>query len=79
MWQYGARDRVALQPDVLYQNCAMPPSSTPDKPVDCVLTKFVRAAMNKVKCPIYSICVRLLHYLSVVVFVAFIEGGSSHA
>uniref|UniRef100_F1KTF6 WD repeat-containing protein 33 n=1 Tax=Ascaris suum TaxID=6253 RepID=F1KTF6_ASCSU len=56
VWQYGARDRVALQPDVLYQNCAMPPSSTPDKPVDCVLTKFVRAAMNKVKCPIYSIC-----------------------
>ncbi|VDM37941.1 unnamed protein product, partial [Toxocara canis] len=56
VWQYGVRDRVALQPDVLYQNCALPPSSTLDKPVDCVLTKFVRAAMNKVKCPIYSIC-----------------------
>ncbi|VDK44839.1 unnamed protein product [Anisakis simplex] len=56
LWQYGVRDRSALQPDVLYQNSALPPLSTIDKPVDCVLTKFVRAAMNKVKCPIYSIC-----------------------
>ncbi|KAF7634762.1 hypothetical protein Mgra_00005796 [Meloidogyne graminicola] len=31
-------------------------ASTPDLPVDCVLTKFVRSAMNKVKCPVYSLC-----------------------
>ncbi|MFH4975692.1 hypothetical protein AB6A40_002401 [Gnathostoma spinigerum] len=56
LWQYGKQDRIALQPDVLYQNFVSPPSSVPDKPVDCVLNKFVRAAMNKVKCPIYSVC-----------------------
>uniref|UniRef100_A0A183ERW1 WD_REPEATS_REGION domain-containing protein n=1 Tax=Gongylonema pulchrum TaxID=637853 RepID=A0A183ERW1_9BILA len=56
LWQYGTRDRVAVQPDVLYQNTAVPPTPIVDKAVDCVLNKFVRAAMNKVKCPIYSIC-----------------------
>lgn len=35
----------------------MPAWCTPDVPVDCILTKFVRAAMNKVKCPVYSLCV----------------------
>ena len=56
LWQSGVRDREALQPDILYQNCALPASATLDKPVDCILTKFVRAAMNKVKCPIHSVC-----------------------
>ncbi|KAI6229081.1 WD-REPEATS-REGION domain-containing protein [Aphelenchoides fujianensis] len=53
---YGRKDRRAVQPDVLYQTYVLPPASTPDTPVDCVLSKFVRAAMNKVKCPIYSLC-----------------------
>ncbi|KAM3719956.1 pre-mRNA 3' end processing protein [Dirofilaria immitis] len=56
LWQHGARDRGAVQPDILYQNSAVPPTTTIDKTIDCVLNKFVRAAMNKVKCPIYSIC-----------------------
>lgn len=50
------RDRRAVQPDILFQNYVLPPRATPDVPVDCMLTKFVRAAMNKVKCPIYCLC-----------------------
>jgi polyadenylation factor subunit 2 len=45
-----------VQPDILYQSYVLPPASTPDTPVDCVLTKFIRSAMNKVKCPVYSLC-----------------------
>ncbi|CAI4232826.1 unnamed protein product [Auanema sp. JU1783] len=56
LWQYGKRQRVIQQPDELYQNTALPAWCTPDVPVDCVLTKFVRAAMNKVKCPVYTLC-----------------------
>lgn len=59
LWQYSPRDRLAIQPDSLYQNSVLPPASTSDTPVDCILTRFVRAAMNKVKCPIYSICVSI--------------------
>ncbi|CAG9530980.1 unnamed protein product [Cercopithifilaria johnstoni] len=56
LWQHDVRSRGAVQPDILYQNSAVPPTATIDKTIDCVLNKFVRAAMNKVKCPIYSIC-----------------------
>uniref|UniRef100_A0A914WSN5 Uncharacterized protein n=1 Tax=Plectus sambesii TaxID=2011161 RepID=A0A914WSN5_9BILA len=47
MWQRTYRDRRAVQVDGLYQNAILPPASTTDTPVDCILTKFVRAAMNK--------------------------------
>ncbi|CAJ0963615.1 unnamed protein product, partial [Mesorhabditis belari] len=53
--QLGRQDRRAAQPDELYQNTPLPPAATPDKPIDCVNTKFVRAAMNKVKCPVYTL------------------------
>uniref|UniRef100_A0A1I7RPV4 WD_REPEATS_REGION domain-containing protein n=1 Tax=Bursaphelenchus xylophilus TaxID=6326 RepID=A0A1I7RPV4_BURXY len=56
LYQYGKRDRKVVQPDIIYQAHILPPCSTLDVPVDCVLTKFVRAAMNKIKCPVYSIC-----------------------
>ncbi|PAV74439.1 hypothetical protein WR25_02429 [Diploscapter pachys] len=55
LWQYGSR-RPAQQPDELYQSTALPAKCTPEVPVDCILAKFVRAAMNKVKCPVYSLC-----------------------
>lgn len=55
LWQYG-KQRVLQQPDILYQPLAVPADSTPDVPVDCILTKFIRTAMNKVKCPVYSVC-----------------------
>ncbi|CDH93484.2 pre-mRNA 3' end processing protein pfs-2 [Caenorhabditis elegans] len=55
LWQYG-KQRILQQPDILYQQYAVPADSTPDVPVDCILTKFIRTAMNKVKCPVYSVC-----------------------
>jgi len=55
LWQYSRRDRLSVQPDILYSNYLLPPAATPDIPVDCVMTKFVRSATNKVKCPVYSI------------------------
>ncbi|EYC06821.1 hypothetical protein Y032_0073g722 [Ancylostoma ceylanicum] len=57
LWQYKRWQRPVQQPDELYQNTALPARCTPETPVDCILTKFVRAAMNKVKCPVYSLCV----------------------
>nr|CAD2161696.1 unnamed protein product [Meloidogyne enterolobii] len=56
LWQHSRFNRTVTQPDILYQNYVLPPASMPDIPVDCVLTKFVRSAMNKVKCPVYSLC-----------------------
>lgn len=55
LWQYG-KQRVLQQPDILYQPSNLPADSFPDVPVDCILTKFTRTAMNKVKCPVYSVC-----------------------
>ncbi|KAK6049408.1 hypothetical protein COOONC_13087 [Cooperia oncophora] len=57
LWLYKRWQRPVQQPDELYQNTALPARCTPEIPVDCILTKFVRAAMNKVKCPVYSLCV----------------------
>jgi hypothetical protein len=65
------RDRRAVQPDILYQNYVLPPRSTTDVPADCMLTKFVRAAMNKIKCPIYCLCVSQLIYST---FIACFSG-----
>ncbi|WKX95761.1 hypothetical protein Q1695_012314 [Nippostrongylus brasiliensis] len=56
LWQYKRWQKPVQQPDELYQNTALPARCTPETPVDCILTKFVRAAMNKVKCPVYSLC-----------------------
>uniref|UniRef100_A0A183BPN4 WD_REPEATS_REGION domain-containing protein n=1 Tax=Globodera pallida TaxID=36090 RepID=A0A183BPN4_GLOPA len=61
LWQSPHRhqsqwERPVIQPDILYQSYVLMPKLTPEMPVDCVLSKFVRAAMNKVKCPIYSLC-----------------------
>ncbi|KAI1718374.1 WD domain, g-beta repeat domain-containing protein [Ditylenchus destructor] len=56
LWQHSKRERIVLQPDILYQRDVLPPLATPDTPVDCVMTKFVRAATNKVKCPVYALC-----------------------
>ncbi|VDO65783.1 unnamed protein product [Heligmosomoides polygyrus] len=56
LWQYKRWQRPVQQPDELYQNTALPARCTLETPVDCILTKFVRAAMNKVKCPVYSLC-----------------------
>ncbi|TKR59859.1 hypothetical protein L596_029471 [Steinernema carpocapsae] len=56
LWQKDRKDRPRIQPDTLYQCKTLPPCATRDNPVDCVMSRFVRAAMNKVKCPVYATC-----------------------
>lgn len=53
MWQRDYRDRRALQPDVMYYPDMMPPPSYPDNPINCVTTRFVKTATNKMRCPIF--------------------------
>lgn len=53
VWQRDYRDRRALQPDVMYYPDMMPPPSYPDNPINCVTTKFVKTATNKMRCPIF--------------------------
>lgn len=53
VWQRDSRDRRALQPDVMYYPDLMPPPSYPDNPINCVTTRFVKTATNKMRCPIF--------------------------
>ncbi|KAF7283484.1 WD repeat domain 33 [Rhynchophorus ferrugineus] len=55
IWQRDYRDRRALQPDVMYYPDLMPPPSYPDNPINCVTTRFVKTATNKIRCPIFCI------------------------
>ncbi|KAL1236877.1 pre-mRNA 3' end processing protein [Trichinella pseudospiralis] len=50
------RDRIFVQPHFVYSAETYPAMCFPDKPIDCVTTRFVRSAMNKVKCPIFDLC-----------------------
>ncbi|XP_056647476.1 pre-mRNA 3' end processing protein WDR33 [Diorhabda sublineata] len=53
VWQRDSRDRRALQPDPMYYPDLMPPPSYPDNPINCVTTRFVKTATNKMRCPIF--------------------------
>ncbi|KAL1490489.1 hypothetical protein ABEB36_013174 [Hypothenemus hampei] len=53
IWQRDYRDRRALQPDSMYYPDLMPPPSYPDNPINCVTTRFVKTATNKMRCPIF--------------------------
>lgn len=53
VWQRDYRDRRALQPDVMYYPDMMPPPSYQDNPINCVTTRFVKTATNKMRCPIF--------------------------
>ncbi|XP_060516912.1 pre-mRNA 3' end processing protein WDR33 isoform X2 [Cylas formicarius] len=53
IWQRDFRDRRALQPDSMYYPDLMPPPSYPDNPINCVTTRFVKTATNKMRCPIF--------------------------
>ncbi|CAH1115607.1 unnamed protein product [Psylliodes chrysocephalus] len=53
VWQRDYRDRRAMQPDPMYYPDLMPPPSYPDNPINCVTTRFVKTATNKMRCPIF--------------------------
>lgn len=37
----------------MYYPDMMPPPSYPDNPINCVTTRFVKTATNKMRCPIF--------------------------
>ncbi len=39
---------------------AMPPQSMSATPINCVTTKFIRTSTNKIKCPIFCVCVSIV-------------------
>lgn len=55
IFQRDYRDRPDPQPDPLYNFQVLPPTHLLDKPVDCLNTRPIRMAMNKVKCPIFAV------------------------
>ncbi|CAF1401173.1 unnamed protein product [Rotaria sordida] len=56
IWQRNLTDGRSLQPDVLYIPHLVPPHALLSDPVNCVMTKFIRPATNKVRCPIFCVC-----------------------
>lgn len=56
IWQRDFRDMRALQPDASYNHLTVPPVMMLHKPVNCITTRCVRTATNKLKCPIFSTC-----------------------
>ncbi|CAF1061326.1 unnamed protein product, partial [Didymodactylos carnosus] len=56
VWQRNSTDIRAIQPDVLYIPHLVPPHSLLTNPVNCVMTKFIRPATNKNRCPIFCVC-----------------------
>lgn len=53
VWQRDYRDRRALQPDVTNYPNLEPPPSYNDNPINAVVTRFVKTATNKMRCPIF--------------------------
>ncbi|CAF3965510.1 unnamed protein product [Adineta steineri] len=50
IWQRNITDARSLQSDVLYIPNLVPPHNLLSNPVNCVMTKFIRTAINKVRC-----------------------------
>ncbi|EDV24170.1 uncharacterized protein TRIADDRAFT_26233 [Trichoplax adhaerens] len=55
VWQSDYRDQPVIQPDPLYFNSLLPPSSMKQNPMNAVTTKFVRTSTNKQRCPIFCV------------------------
>lgn len=54
---YPSDARNFQHPHLLSSYGVLPVKDMIDVPADCVCTRFARAATNKVKCPVYSLCV----------------------
>jgi len=55
IWQRDARDKRALQADVLHYPALLPPVDAPENPTNAVTTKFVKTATNKMRCPVFTL------------------------
>ena len=49
------RDRTSVQPDLCFYPDVVPPQNLLDNPVNCVTTRFVKTATNKMRCPIFCL------------------------
>lgn len=57
VWKRDCRDERSIQADALYTPMMTLPQGLLDNPVNCVMTKFIRAALNKDPRPIFTVCV----------------------
>jgi polyadenylation factor subunit 2 len=57
VWKRDFRDDRSLQADPLYSQLLTLPQDMIDNPVSCVMTKFIRAALNKDPRPVFCVCV----------------------
>jgi polyadenylation factor subunit 2 len=55
IWQRDYRDAPALQADPLYAQQLPPPQGMLDNPISFIMTKFIRAALNKDPRPIFCV------------------------
>ncbi|ESN93260.1 hypothetical protein HELRODRAFT_115778 [Helobdella robusta] len=55
IFQNDHRDRPCIQPDQMYNYLMLPPPAFLDNPINCLCTRSIRMAMNKVKCPIFTV------------------------
>ena len=55
VWQRDARDKRALQADVLHYPSLLPPVDLAENPTNAVTTKFVKTATNKMRCPVFTL------------------------
>jgi len=60
VWKRDFRDDRSLQADPLYSQLLTLPQDMIDNPVSCVMTKFIRAALNKDPRPVFCVCVSKL-------------------
>ena len=56
IWKKDCRDDRSLQSDVLYTQLLTLPQHSLDNPTSCVMTKFIRAALNKDPRPVFCVC-----------------------
>ena len=57
VWKRNGRDVHSLQSDPLYSATLTLPDDMLDTQVSCVMSKFIRAALNKDPRPIFCVCV----------------------
>ena len=77
VWKRDGRDVRALQSDALYGASLTLPDDMLDTQVSCVMSKFIRAALNKDPRPIFCVCVSFCIYFVFVITVKISKTLSS--
>ncbi|XP_064642094.1 pre-mRNA 3' end processing protein WDR33-like isoform X2 [Lineus longissimus] len=56
IWQRDYRDMRVLAPDYIYYPEMVPPLGLNHNPMNSITSKHIRTSMNKLRCPIFSLC-----------------------